>query len=84
MVSLCKTRWVARIDALDVFFDFFFFPAVSKTVEVISEGSVNGWNAEPCRSAENLIICTTKFQFIIAFIVTKNSLAYIKWPTTPL
>ena len=77
LVSLCKTRWVARIDALDVFFDL--FPTIIKTPEVISEGSVNGWNLESCRSAENLMIYTTKFQFIIAFIVTKNSLAYLPY-----
>ena len=69
LVSLCKTRWVARIDAFEVFFDL--FPAVIKTLEVISEGSASGWNAESCRSAENLMICTTKFQFIIAFVVAK-------------
>lgn len=82
LVSLCKTRWVARIDALDVFFDL--YPAVIKTLDVISEGSTSGWNAESCRSAENLMICTTKFQFIIAFIVTKKCFAYIKGLTTSL
>ena len=55
LVSLYKTQWVARIDALDVFFDL--FPAVIKTLEVISEGSTSGWNAEACKSAENLVIC---------------------------
>ena len=50
LVSLCKTRWVARIDAFEVFFDL--FPAVIKTLEVISEGSASGWNAESCRSTE--------------------------------
>ena len=82
LVSLCKTRWVACIDALDVFFDL--YPAIIKTLEVISEGSTSGWNAESCRSAENLMTCTTKFQFIISFIVTKKCLAYIKGLTTSL
>ena len=50
LVSLCKTRWVARIDALEVFFDL--FPVVITTLEVISEGSTSGWNAESCRSAD--------------------------------
>ena len=82
LVSLCKTRWVARIDAFEVFFDL--FPAVIKTLEVISEGSASGWNAESCRSAENLMICTTKFQFLIAFVVAKQCLGYIKGLTTSL
>ena len=82
LVSLCKTRWVARIDAFEVFFDV--FPAVIKTLEVISEGSASGWNAESCRLAENLMICTTKFQLLIAFVVAKQCLGYIKGLTTSL
>ena len=52
LVNLCKTRWVARIDALEVFFNL--FPAVVKTFEVISEGGATGWNPDSRRSAENL------------------------------
>ena len=44
LVSMCKTRWVARIDALELFFDL--YPAVVKTFDVISEGDV--WNTESC------------------------------------
>ena len=43
LVSLYKIRWVACIDALDVFFDL--YPAIIKTLEVIREGSTSGWNA---------------------------------------
>ena len=75
LVSLCKTRWVARINALEVFLDL--FPAVITTLEAISEGSANGWNPESCRLAENLI-CITKFQFLLSFIVAKECLGYIK------
>ena len=70
--KLCKTRWVARIDALQVFFDL--YPAVVKTLEVISEGATTGWNAESCRS----VICITKFQFLMAYVVTKKCLQYTK------
>ena len=34
LVSMCKTCWVACIDALEVFFDI--FPAVIQTLEIIS------------------------------------------------
>ena len=79
LVSLCKTRWVARIDALEVFFDL--FPVVITTLEVISEGSTSGWNAESCRSADYFL---TKFQFVIAFVVAKQCLGYIKGLTISL
>ena len=80
LVNLCKTRWVARIDALDVFYDL--FPSVVKTFEVISEGT--DWNQESRRSAENLLTCITKFEFILAFVVTKQCLGYIKGLTVSL
>ena len=83
LVSLCKTRWVARIDALQVFFDL--YPAaVVKTLEVISEGATTGWNAESCRTAESLMICITIFQFLMAYVVTKKCLKYTKGLTTSL
>ena len=82
LVSLCKTRWVARIDALEVFFEL--YPAVVKTLEAISEGGSAGWNAESCRSAESLMICITKFQFLMAYTVTKQCLQYIKGLTISL
>ena len=80
LVNLCKTRWVARIDALDVFYDL--FPSVLKTFEVISEGT--DWNQESRRSAENLLTCITKFEFLLAFVVTKQCLGYIKGLTVSL
>ena len=80
LVSMCKTRWVARIDTLELFFDL--YPAVVKTFEVISEG--DGWNTESCRSAESLLTCITKFQFHISFVVTKECLHYTRGITTSL
>ena len=59
-MNLCKTRWVARIDALEVFFDLFPF-----VVQTISEGSAHGWNSESSRQAVNLLSSITKFSFII-------------------
>ena len=73
---LCKTRWVARIDAIEVF--FYLYLAVVRTLEVISEGSTSRWNTESCRSAENLIVCIKKFHFLMSFIVTKQCLGYTK------
>ena len=82
LVSSCKTRWVACIDALEVFFDL--FEAVVRTFEVIGDGSADGWNADACRSAENLLACITKYQFIIALVVTKQCLQYTKGLTVSL
>lgn len=82
LVSLCKTRWVARIDALEVFFDL--YPTVVHTLEVISSGSAGGWNSDSCSSANSLLTCITQFQFVISFIVTSKCLGYIKGLTISL
>ena len=79
---MCKTQWVACLDALEVFLEL--YPAVVRTFEVISEGSSEGWNAESCRAAESLLICITKFEFVISFIVAKECLLYIRVITTSL
>ena len=82
LVDMCKTRWVARIDALEVFIDI--LPAVTQALEVISEGSSSGWNSDSCRSAGNLLTCISQFKFVITLIVVMKCLGYIKGLTTSL
>lgn len=73
LLSLCKTRWLACIDAVEVFFDL--YPAVVNTL-FISEGCTTGWNVESCWSA--------KFRFLMAYVVTKQCLQYTKGLTMSL
>ena len=82
LVNLCKTRWVARINALEVFYDL--YPAVVKILEIISEDSSSGWNSESSKSAHTLLVCITQFEFIMAFIVGLRCLDYIKGLTITL
>ena len=55
-----------------------------KTLEVISEGGTTGWNTESCRLAESLMTSITKFQFLIAYVVTKQCFQYTKGLTISL
>ena len=80
LVSLCKTRWVARVDAFEVFFEL--FQSVVETFEAIS--SEGGWNTESSRAAEGLLVSITRYHFIIAFVVTKECLQYTKGLTVAL
>ena len=82
LVSLCKTRWVARIDALEVFIELFQF--IIDTLETISTGTSSGWNTESSRAAESLLLCITKYHFIISLVVTKECLQYTKGLTASL
>ena len=82
LVSLCETRWVARIDALEVFFELFQF--IVDTLEIISTGTSSGWNTKSSRAAESLLLCITKHHFIISLVVTKECLQYTKGLTASL
>lgn len=82
LVSMCKTWWVARIDALEVFVDL--LPAVVSTFESIAEGSSNGWNSESARAAIVLLVVITQFKFIMALMVAQKGLGYIKGLTISL
>ena len=72
LVSMCKTRWVVRIDALQVFNDL--FPAVVSTFEKIGEGQSSGWNSDSARVATALMSTVTQFKFIFSFVVALKGL----------
>ena len=80
LVNLCKTRWVARIDAYEAFAEL--MTALVTTLQTIS--SSPGWNTESSRKATSLIAAVTNFTFIHAFVVTRHCLAYIKGLTKSL
>ena len=63
--NLCKTRWVARIEAFEVFRDM--LPVVS-TLEVIS--TAHDWSAESSKKSLALLISITQFQFLMSLEVT--------------
>ena len=82
LVSMCKTRWVARIDALEVFNDL--FPAVVITFETTGEGQSSGWNSDSARVATALMSTIAQFKFIFSFVVALKGLGYIKSLTISL
>ena len=65
-MNLCKTQWVARIEAFEVFRDM--LPALVSTLEIIS--TAHGWNAESSKKASALLISITQFQFLMSLEVT--------------
>ncbi len=72
--SLCKTRWVERHEAFEVFVDHF-EPLVC-CLEDIKDS--NEWNRETRADALSHFLALSRFPFIIAFVVTKDVLAYTK------
>ena len=68
---LCKTRWVARHDALVTFSSL--YPAV-----VFSHNDGGGWNASSSTAAASLLNCVTQFQFIVAFTTVSKVMSHIQ------
>ena len=80
LVSICKTRWVSRIEAFEVF--HVVLPAVTNTFEIIS-GDRNT-NAESSQKAASLLLSATQFQFVMILAVVENCLGYTKGLTVSL
>ena len=58
LVSLCKTRWVARHDALNTFSDL--FPLVIATLKAMAENEGGGWSADSRVMAGGNLAAITK------------------------
>jgi Domain of unknown function (DUF4371)/hAT family C-terminal dimerisation region len=81
LVDLCKTRWVARHDALEVFGTL--YVAVVETLYDIMDNP-NLWNQESLSKANSIKLSITQFDFLLAFIVCRNVLRYIQPLTVSL
>jgi hypothetical protein len=75
LVDLCRTRRVARIEAFEVFDSV--MPAVVSSLEVISEETASGWNADSAMRAAGLYHSTKMFEILITSVVVKSALAHI-------
>ena len=72
--QMCRTRWIERHEAFEVFIDLF-LPIVC-SLEDISCGS--GWNRESRSDAQSLLLALSQFQFIVTLKVTQSVLAYTR------
>ena len=69
---MCRTRWVARNNALSAFRQL--YPAVVHALTTIS--SESGWNSESSSNATSFLHKITQFSFIATFIVISKIMAY--------
>ena len=66
LVNVCKTRWVARIDSLDVFIEV--FTAIIRCFEIIKANVHGTWNPESVKKAFYLFHATVSFSFIAPLV----------------
>ena len=72
--SICKTRWVERHKAFEVFIDL--FEPLICCLEDIKDST--DWNRESRSDAQSLLLALTHFPFIVALVIAKDVLAYTK------
>ena len=72
--SVCKTRWVERHEAFEIFLDF--FQPLVHCLEEIRDSP--GWNQESKRYAHSHLLALTRLSFIFSLVVTKEVLGFSK------
>ena len=74
LVNLCKTRWVARHDALEVFGQLYF--SVVATMDHIKAESA-AWSSETVNKANYLLHAIQQFDFLLSYVTCRNGLRLI-------
>ena len=74
--ELCRTRWVERHKAFEVFSDLYL--PIFCSLESIVYSSSSDWNRETRSDAQSLLLAISQFAFIVALAVTQKVLAYTK------
>ncbi|XP_065068785.1 52 kDa repressor of the inhibitor of the protein kinase-like [Rhopilema esculentum] len=72
LIDVCRTRWVERIDGLDVFLEL--YDAVVRSLETIMLNLDKSWYSDLVRDASGLFYSTTSFQFILVLVVVSRCL----------
>ena len=79
-VSICRTRWVARFNALVAFQRM--YRAVVAVLEDMTYG--NAFNADTKTKASCLLTAVTSFSFIATFMIVSKVMAPLQAPTAAL
>ena len=72
--ELCRTRWVERHEAFEVFSDLF-LPTFC-CLEAIVYSPPSDWNRETRSDAQSLLLAMSQFPFIVALVLAQKVLAY--------
>ena len=80
--DLCRTRWVQRLDALEVFETL--HPSVVACMERICEDGAKKWSADSLADAKGLLLSMTTTDFICALVITNRCMGYLRGLTYSL
>ena len=82
LLDVCRTRWVAKIDGLNIFIDL--LPAIVAALEKICFNIERKYNRDTSSTAVSLLHLVLNFQFIVALVICKNVLNYLRPLTVKL
>ena len=82
LIDVCRTRWIARIDALEVFESL--YRAIILALEEVKDNEDSSWNRESCVDASGLFYQCISFEFIMSLVVARRGLSYVAPATTKL
>ena len=54
LIDVCRTRWVARIDGLDIFIEL--FEPIVQSLADVKDNVQGNWNSDSCRDASGLFL----------------------------
>ena len=74
--EMCRTRWIERHEAFEVFIDLF-LPTVS-CLEDIVHAPPSKWNRETRSDAQSHLLALSQFSFILTLVMTQKLLGYTK------
>ena len=74
--AMCRTRWVERHEAFEVFVDLF-LPIVT-CLENIANSSSAEWSRDSRNDAASYLLALSSFSFCFTLTLTQNLLAYTK------
>lgn len=80
--DLCRTRWVQRIDALQVFLSL--HPSIVACMEDIFSYSTALWTSDAILDARSLQLAITTTDFIAALVIANSCLKYLQALTSNL
>ncbi len=72
LIDVCRTRWIARIEGLDVFVEI--FEGVVAALEEIKNNTERNWSSDSVRDASGLFHGTIAFEFIISLVTVSRIL----------
>ena len=72
--SICRTRWVERHEAFEIFIDL--FEPLICCLDNIKDST--DWNRDSRSDAQSLLLALTHFPFVVALVIARDVLAYTK------